>query len=83
VVKVSKGDNKRLAITITGTKSERRGGPAVEIAYDKGTKLDAILAAQKSVFADKRIAKTIGLVFCEGCYSGLDLDIKQKYENQF
>jgi len=45
-----------MAITITGTKSGRRGGPAVEIAYDKGTKLDAILAAQKSVFADKRIA---------------------------
>lgn len=72
-----------MAITITGTKSGRRGGPAVQIAYDKGTKLDAILAAQKAVFADKKIAKTIGLVFCEGCYSGLDLDIRQRYENQF
>ena len=72
-----------MAITVTGTKAGRRGGPAVEIAYDKGTKLDAILAAQKAVFADKKIAKTIGLVFCEGCYSGLDLDVRQRYENQF
>ncbi len=72
-----------MAITITGTKAGRRGGPAVEIAYDKGTKLEAILAAQRQVFGDKKIAKAIGLVFCDGCYSGLDLDIKQKYENQF
>ena len=72
-----------MAITITGTKAGRRGRPAVEIAFDAGTKLDAILAAQRAVFADKKIAKTIGLVFCEGCYSGLDLDIKEKYENQF
>ena len=73
-----------MAITITATKAAgRTGRPAVEIAFDPGTKLDDILDAQRRVFADKKLAKTIGLKFCGGCYSGLDLDIKQKYENQF
>ena len=72
-----------MAVTITATKAGRLGKPAVEIAFDPGTKLDEILGAQKRVFADKKLAKAIGLKFCEGCYSGLDLDIKQKYENQF
>jgi len=69
-----------MAITISATKAGRYGKPAVEIAFDAGTKLDDILAAQKTVFADKRLAKAIGLKFCGGCYSGLDLDIKQKFE---
>ena len=72
-----------MAINVTATKSGRRGRPAVEIAFDAGTKLDDILDAQRRVFADKKLAKAIGLKFCGGCYSGLDLDIKQKYENQF
>ena len=70
-----------MAITITATKSGRSGRPAVEIAFDPGTKLDDIIAAQQRVFADKALAKKIGLKFCGGCYSGLDLDIKQKFEN--
>jgi hypothetical protein len=70
-----------MAITISATKkSSLRGTPAVEIAYDAGTKLDQILAAQKAVFADKALAKAIGFKFCGGCYSGLDLIIKQKFE---
>ena len=70
-----------MAITISATKSGRSGRPAVEIAFDPGTKLEEILAAQTRVFADKALAKKIGLKFCGGCYSGLDLDIKQKFEN--
>jgi hypothetical protein len=70
-----------MAITIAATKSGRGGRPAVEIVFDAGTKLDDILSAQKRVFADKALAKKIGLKFCGGCYSGLDLDIKQKFEN--
>jgi hypothetical protein len=70
-----------MAITITATKSGRSGRPAVEITFDPGTKLDDIIAAQQRVFADKALAKKIGLKFCGGCYSGLDLDIKQKFEN--
>ena len=35
-----------MAVTITATKAGRRGKPAVEIAFDPGTKLDEILAAQ-------------------------------------
>jgi hypothetical protein len=72
-----------MAITISGTKVGRNGRAAVEIAFDAGTKLDDILAAQKQVFNDKKLAKAIGFKFCGGCYSGLDLDIKQKYENHF
>jgi len=71
-----------MAITVTATKSGRAGRPAVEIAFDAGKKLDDILDAQRRVFADKKLAKAIGLKFCGGCYSGLDLDIRQKYENQ-
>jgi hypothetical protein len=70
-----------MAISISATKSGRLGRPAVEIAFDPGTKLDDILSAQRQVFADKALAKKIGLKFCGGCYSGLDLDIKQKFEN--
>lgn len=70
-----------MAITISATKTGSCcGKPAVEIAFDPGTKLDEILAAQKAVFADKGLAKAIGFKFCGGCYSGLDLNIKQKYE---
>jgi hypothetical protein len=72
-----------MAITISASKAGRLGKPAVEIAFDPGTKLDEILAAQKRVFADKKLARAIGFKFCEGCYSGLDLDIRQKYENHF
>ena len=34
-----------MPITITATKAGRFGKPAVEIAFDPGTKLDEILAA--------------------------------------
>jgi len=70
-----------MAITITASKAGRLGGPAVEIAFDPGTPLDEILKAQKRVFADRVLARKIGFRFCDGCYSGLDLDIRQKYEN--
>lgn len=71
-----------MPISITATKlSPRSGRPAVEIAFDAGTSLDDILSAQKQVFGDKKLAKLIGLKFCGGCYSGLDLLIKQKFEN--
>jgi hypothetical protein len=70
-----------MAITISASKGGRLGRPAVEIAFDPGTKLDDILAAQKRVFEDKKLATKIGFKFCGGCYSGLDLDIKQKFEN--
>lgn len=69
-----------MAISITATKAGRSGAPAAQIVFDAGTKLDAILAAQKALFADRKLAKVIGLKFCPGCYSGLDLDIRQKYE---
>ena len=69
-----------MGITITATKSGRLKGPAVEIAFDPGTSLDEILAAQKRVFGDKDLASKIGLRFCGGCYSGLDLVIKEKFE---
>ena len=70
-----------MAITISATKAGRSGRPAVDIVFDPGTKLEDILNAQRRVFADKALAKKIGLKFCGGCYSGLDLDIKQKFEN--
>lgn len=70
-----------MALSISATKaSVRTGRPAVEIAFDAGTPLDDILAAQKSIFNDKKLAKAIGLKFCGGCYSGLDLIIKQRFE---
>ena len=70
-----------MAITISATKASRSGRPAVEILFTPGTKLDDILNAQRRVFEDKALAKKIGFKFCGGCYSGLDLDIKQKFEN--
>jgi len=72
-----------MAITIRATKAGRLGKPAVQIEFEQGTSLDDILAAQKRVFADKRLAKAIGFRFHEACYSGLDLDIQQKYEKFF
>lgn len=69
-----------MAIAISATKAGRLGKPAVALTYDPGTKLDEILAAQKEIFADKGLAKKLGFKFCGGCYSGLDLDIRQKYE---
>jgi hypothetical protein len=70
-----------MAITISATKAGSCcGKPAVEISFDAGTKLDEILEAQRTVFNDKRLAKAIGFKFCGGCYSGLDLNIKQKFE---
>lgn len=70
-----------MALSISATKANiRTGRPAVEIAFEVGTTLDDILAAQKAVFNDKKLAKAIGLKFCGGCYSGLDLIIKQKFE---
>ena len=70
-----------MALSISATKlNVHTGRPAVEIAFEPGTPLDDILSAQKSIFNDKKLAKAIGLKFCGGCYSGLDLIIKQKFE---
>lgn len=70
-----------MAITISASKTGSCcGKPAVEIAYDAGSTLDQILEAQKAVFNDKKLAKAIGFKFCGGCYSGLDLIIRQKFE---
>ena len=38
-------------------------------------------SCQHQHIGDKALAKKMGLKFCGGCYSGLDLDIKQKFEN--
>ena len=70
-----------MAITISASKSGRLGRPAVDITFDPCTKLEEILAAQTRVFADKKLATKLGFKFHPGCYSGLDLDIHQKYEN--
>lgn len=70
-----------MAIRITATKAGPKGRPAATIAYDADTKLDDILAAQRRLFADKTLARAIGFKFCQGCYSGLDLDILQNYEH--
>ena len=80
VANSEKGE-KTMAISITATKSGRYGIPAVELTVDSETKLDEILDAQRRVFGDKELAKKIGFKFCGGCYSGLDLDIRRKYEN--
>jgi len=70
-----------MAITIRASKAGRLGRPAVQLAFDPGTKLDDILAAQTKVFSDRALARKIGFKFCPGCYSGLDLDIFEQYEN--
>ena len=55
-----------------------RGGPRAEIRVPKNTRLDSLIKIQKTIFRDH--LPDVGLKPCEGCLSGLDIDIGQIYD---
>jgi len=62
--------------------SKNHGAPEATIFVDKTATLGTIQAALKSLYADRGALKSVGLKYCEGCRSGLDLIIKQHFEEQ-
>jgi len=58
------------------------GRPAAEVLVAPGTNLGDIGRLIEKVYGDKGIAKAAGLRFCGGCYSGLDILIKEKFQQQ-
>jgi hypothetical protein len=55
-----------------------RGGPRASIRVPKNTRLESLIKIQKTIFRDH--LPDVGLKPCEGCLSGLDIDIGQIYE---
>jgi hypothetical protein len=64
------------------SKAGPTGRPTAEVLVAPGTNLGDIGRLIEKVYGDKSIAKAAGLRFCGGCYSGLDILIKEKFQQQ-
>lgn len=56
------------------------GRPVAEVLIPSGTGLADLSKLMEKVYGDRAIAKAAGLRFCPGCYSGLDILIKEKFQ---
>jgi hypothetical protein len=65
-------------IEIRLSKKGRHGRPYAEILTPAKTTLDDLVRAQKTMFTDG--LKALGLRACPFCRSGLDFDIREKYD---
>ena len=61
------------------TRSGPNGRPVAELLVADGTPLEGLVLAQKVIFRD--LLTKVGLKACEGCRSGLDLIIRQRYDD--
>lgn len=64
------------------SKAGATGRPVAEVYVTPGTSLGDLGKVMEKVYGDKLIAKAAGLKFCPGCYSGLDILIKEKFQQQ-
>ncbi|MGZ8260421.1 MAG: hypothetical protein ACXWUL_07715 [Caldimonas sp.] len=68
--------------SITVQLSKNRGAPqAVMYVAEKST-LDELQSALTGLFRDKTALKAVGLRFCGGCKSGLDILIRTRFDKQ-
>ena len=59
------------------TKHGPNGGPLAEVFVAEGTSLKDIHTVEQSIF--RELLPRLGLKACEGCRSGLDLRIRERF----
>ncbi len=67
--------------TILVNKLGRNGRPAAVVMIDPGVGTDAVAGlVQKHLTRNKDLLKKLGLKACLACISGMDIDIRQRYD---
>jgi hypothetical protein len=70
----------RTAVTVQLHKNN--GSPQAHVFIAEGAKIGEVQAAVAGLYRDKLALKSVGLRFCEGCKSGLDIFIRTRFESQ-
>ena len=71
-----------MASKVTVQLSKNHGSPQAVMYVPDNLKLTALQGAISELFRDKNALKSVGLKFCEGCRSGLDILIRTRFESQ-
>lgn len=67
--------------TVLINKLGRYGRPTATVLVEPGTSIDAVAGmVQKSITRNKDLLKKLGLKACLACISGMDVDIRQRYD---
>ncbi len=68
--------------SITVQLSKNRGAPQAVMYVGEKSTLDDLQGALAGLYKDKTALKAVGLRFCGGCKSGLDILIRTRFEKQ-
>jgi len=62
-------------------KTGARGRPAATVTVDSGVSLDKLVGVlQKEITRNSLLRKKLGLKACTACISGMDLDIRHRFD---
>ena len=67
---------------VTVQLSKNGGAPQAVVFVDAKSTLAELQGALAGLYKDKTALKSVGLRFCDGCKSGLDILIRTRYEKQ-
>jgi len=67
---------------VTVQLSKNGGAPQAVVYVDEKSTLAELQGALAGLYKDKTALKAVGLRFCDGCKSGLDILIRTRYEKQ-
>ncbi|HTE05244.1 MAG TPA: hypothetical protein VK824_03530 [Planctomycetota bacterium] len=62
--------------------SKNNGAPQAVMLVSPKASLASMQGALAGLYKDKVALKSVGLKFCEGCKSGLDIWIKNEFDGQ-
>jgi len=68
--------------SITIQLSKNNGAPMATVNVAAKTSLAELQGALAGLYQDKTALKSVGLRFCDGCKSGLDILIRTRFESQ-
>lgn len=71
---------KRKSVTVQLSKNN--GAPMAVVYVAPKTKLSTLQGALAGLYRDRRALKSVGLRFCDGCKSGLDILIRDNFQAQ-
>jgi hypothetical protein len=67
---------------ITVQLSKNGGAPQAVMFVDEKSTLVEMQSALAGLYKDKTALKAVGLRFCDGCRSGIDILIRTRFETQ-
>jgi hypothetical protein len=67
---------------VTVQLSKNSGAPQAVMFVQPNARLVDLQAALAGLYSDRNALKSVGLRFCEGCKSGLDIFIRNRFEAQ-